>query len=292
MRTPVLLILAFIVSSVTLSAAAKGAPNETKEKRQLLANHETLAVFDRLEYRLCRGRTALCPDKCGDSGEFATFAVKKYLKYEKPGQYGDPEQKTFLIQVSDYYKKPKGDPKILETVKGLKKGDFVLLSGHHDYVTRAGASFPERPIVKLEGIAKEKAEELMSAPAGKEEKEAHDTAKVTGTFIVPKDLASFEGRVVEIQLFKIHPMIADKPADLVEKIEIKDLAHTTGTETKKDFVIGAKAKLEKDMKYYLTLFILKDGERTHLGEIPGKFLCTVLTQGQPNNVTLTVKQVR
>jgi hypothetical protein len=44
------------------------------------------------------------------------------------------------------------------------------------------------------------------------------------------------------------------------------------------------------MKYYLTLFILKDGERTHMGEVTGEFLCTVLTQGEPNNVTLTVKQ--
>jgi hypothetical protein len=113
------------------------------------------------------GRTALCPDKCGDSGEFATFAIKKYLKYEKPGQYGEPERKTFLVQVSDYDKKPKGDPTILKTVKGLKKGDFVLLSWHHDYVTRAGASFPERPIVKLESISKEKAEELLNAPAAK-----------------------------------------------------------------------------------------------------------------------------
>ena len=46
-------------------------------------------------------------------------------------------------------------------VKGLKAGDHVLLSWRHDYVTREGASFPERPITKLEGIGQDTAEELM-----------------------------------------------------------------------------------------------------------------------------------
>jgi hypothetical protein len=175
MRTRILLFLALIVLPITLTAVAKDTPEETKEKRELLANHETLAVFDGLKYRLCMGRTALCPKQCGHSGEFATLTVKKYLKYEKLGQYGDPEQKTFLVQVSDYDKKPKGDPKILETVKGLKKGDYVLLSWHHDYVTKEGASSPERPIVKLESIDGDKAKELPNAPAApaaKEEKKA------------------------------------------------------------------------------------------------------------------------
>lgn len=123
--------------------------------------------------------------------------------------------------------------------------------------------------------------------AGAEEK----TAKVTGTFTLPKELDSIQAQVVEIRLYKIHPMIADKAADLVELVEIKDFAHTKGTQTKKEFVIGAKAKLEPEMKYYLTLFILKDGQRTHMGQVPGKFLITVLTQGEPDTVAITVKKV-
>lgn len=291
MQKSFVLALAVVVLFALRPAAAEDKAEQPNEKRQLLANHETLAVFDGLNYRLCMGRTALCPERCGHSGEFATFVIKKYLKYEKPGQYGDPEQKNFLVQVSDHDKRPKGEPRILQAVKGLNKGDHVLLSWHHDYVTRQGASFPERPIIKLEKIDGEKAT-FLAAPVANEEQAAQDTAKVSGTFIVPKDLASFDGRVVEIQLFKIHPQIADKAADLVEKLEIKDFSHTKGTDTRKEFVIGAKAKLEKDMKYYVTLFILKDGGRTHLGEVPGKFLCTVLTQGEPRNVTLNVKQVR
>ena len=172
MRKTILLVLAFVVSPVMLPAAAKAAADKPQDaKRERLANHETLAVFEGVKYSRCLGRTALCPDRCGQSGEFAGFAIKKYLKYEKLGQYGDPEQQTFLVQVSDFDKKPQGDPKILETVRGLTKGDYVLLSWHHDYVTRAGSSFPDRPIVKLEGIDKVQAEALLSGPAAPAAKE-------------------------------------------------------------------------------------------------------------------------
>jgi hypothetical protein len=156
----VLALCGLAVSAMTLPSAV-GEDKVGNEKRQLLAVHETLAVLDGVEYRLCRGLTTLCPDKCGHSGEFASFTIKKYLKYRKLGEYGDPEQETFLVQVSDYDRKPKGEPKILATVKGLAKGDFVLLSWHHDYVTNEKGAYPERPIVKLEKIDKDKAGMLL-----------------------------------------------------------------------------------------------------------------------------------
>jgi len=133
---------------------------------------------------------------------------------------------------------------------------------------------------------------LVLTLAGVQARAEDKTAKVTGTFTVPKELDSIQAQVVEIRLYKIHPMIADKSADLVELVEFKDFAHAKGTETKKEFVIGAKAKLDPEMKYYLTLFILKDGRRTHMGQVPGKFLITVLTQGNPDTVAITVKKVR
>jgi hypothetical protein len=133
---------------------------------------------------------------------------------------------------------------------------------------------------------------MVSTAMSEDKNEDKDTAKVTGTFALPKELDSFDGRVVEILLFKIHPQLADAPADQVEKVEFKEFTHTKGSETKKEFVIGAKAKLESDKKYYVTLFILKDGQRTHMGEVPGKFLCTVLTNGEPNKVTMKVRAVR
>ncbi len=158
------LVLVLCVLPAGLSVQAQKPPEKVvDEQRELLSRHETLAVFDGVDFRLCRGRTALCPEQCGDSGEFASFTIKKYLKYEKLGQYGDPEQRNFLVQVSDFHRKPKGDPKILETVKGLEKGDHVLLSWNHDYVTKQGTSSPERPIVKLEKVTPERAAKLLKA---------------------------------------------------------------------------------------------------------------------------------
>ena len=117
-------------------------------------------------------------------------------------------------------------------------------------------------------------------------------ATVTGTVVLPKELPSFEGRVVEIRLYKIHPLLADAPATLVDKVEIEGYSHTQGTETKTDFVIGGKEKLERNLMYYVTLFILQDGKRTHIGEVPGKFLCKVLTNGEPSTVDFKVREVR
>jgi hypothetical protein len=48
------------------------------------------------------------------------------------------------------------------------------------------------------------------------------------------------------------------------------------------------------MRYYITVFVLDDaGKRTHIGEKDGKAgLCLVLTDGQPNKVTMIVRPVR
>lgn len=148
-------------SAVEKPAGIKENAEERKGVK-LLADHQTLAVLGGIDFRLCRGLTSLCPKECGHSGEFANFTIKKYLKYKKHDQYGDPEQTEFLIQVSDYNKKPKGDPAIAKTVGALKKGDFVLLSWRHDYVTKDGTSSPDRPIVLLEKIDKAKAEALLA----------------------------------------------------------------------------------------------------------------------------------
>ncbi|MDX1946918.1 MAG: hypothetical protein SFU86_16065 [Pirellulaceae bacterium] len=142
------------------TAASPPAP---AEKREVLSVHETVAVLDGVAFRLCRGLTTLCPKECGHSGEFATFTIKRYLKYETPGKFADEKQPSFLIQVSDFNKKPQGEPALLATIGKLKPGDFVRLSWRQEYVTKDGNSFPERPVTKLEPLTKEQAAELLGA---------------------------------------------------------------------------------------------------------------------------------
>ena len=156
-----LLVGVVLVAALQAAADDSGDKVAPGEKRELLSLHDTVAVFDGLEYRLCKGLTALCPRECGHSGEFAQFSIKKYLDYQKPGQFGDPKQTTFLVQVSDFDRNPKGDPRTLAAVKGLKKGDHVRLTWRHDYVTKGGVSGPERPLVKLEKVPADKVDELL-----------------------------------------------------------------------------------------------------------------------------------
>jgi hypothetical protein len=154
---------AAVVLTLGLALSLSAADDKPGEKRQLLSEHHTLASFDGVEFRLCRGRTALCPERCGHSGNFAGFTIKKYVKYKKHGEYGDPEQKSFHVQVSNFDKEPIGDASIAKTIAGLKKGDVVLLSWNHDYVTKDGSSFPERPIVSLKKVTAEEAESMLGS---------------------------------------------------------------------------------------------------------------------------------
>lgn len=121
-----------------------------QEQRQLLSSHDTVARFAGLKDHTCMGRTALCPDRCRHSGKLATFEIVKYLNYGKPGQYGDPQQTQFMVLIEDNMKSPKVPAAILNAVMALKPGDLVHLKWNHDYVTRNGSSFPERPIVLME----------------------------------------------------------------------------------------------------------------------------------------------
>ena len=126
-----------------------------------------------------------------------------------------------------------------------------------------------------------------------EDKKDDKTTKVTGVAIVPKDAASFDGRVLELRLYAYDPRIADKAADLVEKVEIKDFTHVEGKETKKEFTIGAKGELKANTKYYVTAFVLQRDDRTHIGQadhvkVP---LNKVITDGNPREITIRFKEI-
>jgi hypothetical protein len=129
------------------------------------------------------------------------------------------------------------------------------------------------------------------APA--DDKKADTSTKVTGVAIVPKDVTAFDGRVLELRLYAYDPRVAGKAADLVEKVEIKDFTHVTGKETKKEFTLGAKGELKENTKYYVTAFVLKGEDRTHIGQADHvkQPLNKVITDGNPREITIRFKEI-
>ncbi|MDP6542734.1 MAG: hypothetical protein QGH60_02020 [Phycisphaerae bacterium] len=124
------------------------------------------------------------------------------------------------------------------------------------------------------------------------------STEVAGTMVIGADVPSIKGSTVDIRLYEYHPMIADKPATLVDQVQIKNFAHTKGKETKTAFSIGQKPgrKINQRMQYYVTLFIHSGDPaktpRTHMGKpADGKFLCKVLTAGNPREIVMKVRPV-
>ncbi len=154
-----------ILLIVCLFGVVTGAMAAEGDKRELLSEHETVAEFLGLQYKQCLGRTSLCPDKCGSSGNVATFRIIKYLSYKKPGKYGDPQGTTFVTQVDDNLGKLKLPEEQVKLLRALQKGDFVRLDWHHDYVTTGGSSSPERPLTRVVKISEAEARQLEAAPA-------------------------------------------------------------------------------------------------------------------------------
>ena len=144
--------------------------------RDLLATHETIAVFKGIEHRPCLFKTSLCPNECGHAQDWANFDIQRVIKYEKPGQYGDDLATKFHYSMKETQLDSKDEPDHAKEQKAfrdiiisqLTAGDNVLLSWRHDYVHRSNvvdgqeykSSSPERPITKLEKISAQDADKI------------------------------------------------------------------------------------------------------------------------------------
>jgi hypothetical protein len=161
--TIVALVAVFMLATASWSRPASTAEPAVNGKLGMLAEHRVLARYMGSPYHICHGLTSACPEHCGSSGEFATFKIVEYLRYEKPGKYGDAKQKKFTFQVSDFHRNPKGDAKMIEKVRELKEGDLVLLEWHHLYgEVRPGAFSPIRPVIELRKVSEKEAEQLRA----------------------------------------------------------------------------------------------------------------------------------
>ncbi len=124
---------------------------EPKEdaSRQLLSSHQVIGRLIGFEDKKCRGRTLLCPDDCGHSGKVVSFKVQQYENYLKPGRYGDEKQDIFRMLVEDNKGNRQVSDVVYRSLMDLKKGQVVRLRWNHDYVTKDGSKFPERPLIAV-----------------------------------------------------------------------------------------------------------------------------------------------
>mmetsp|Transcript_9145 Transcript_9145/g.10448 ORF Transcript_9145/g.10448 Transcript_9145/m.10448 type:complete len:121 (-) Transcript_9145:356-718(-) len=119
----------------------------TETDRELLSSHETEAVFN----GLVQGRENMLkiypprPPK-----QWAEFRILRYIRYEKPGKYGDPQKDKFRCVASEQ------PNEIAARIEQLQVGQQVKLSWNHDYVTRVNngvtSQSPERTITLLENL--------------------------------------------------------------------------------------------------------------------------------------------
>ena len=119
----------------------------------VLCVNEVTATFKGIEHRPCRFMTSLCPDRCGHATDVAVFEVNEYLKYEKPGQYGDDKQERFQWDIKPTSAYNRLHPEYLEVVKNLQPGQKVKINWTHFYVTdEHGSKFPERTVTFFEKV--------------------------------------------------------------------------------------------------------------------------------------------
>jgi len=131
------------------------------DKLKVLTEHKVIATFQEVKFRRCVGLTGRCPDRCGSSGEFANFKITDYLHHKKLGKYGEDKYESYLAQISDFHRKPQGDPALLAHIESLEKGDQVVIEWKHLYgELRTGGSSPVRPLLLLKKIDQAEAKKL------------------------------------------------------------------------------------------------------------------------------------
>lgn len=115
---------------------------------------------------------------------------------------------------------------------------------------------------------------------------------VQGALAIPAKLPSFADQKLEIQLWEADPKIADVKARQVEAFTLDKISHKEGKADEIPFTVGGKLDPIAEKRYYLTAFVLKDGQRTHIAEATEKAGPTyVLTDGKPASVKLTLRAI-
>ncbi|WP_180237109.1 MliC family protein [Lacimicrobium alkaliphilum] len=116
---------------------------------------------------------------------------------------------------------------------------------------------------------------------------------VSGNITLPASLPTIDRAVLDLRLYKYELYKADTRAEMVDWVQSPAFVHQQGSSTERPFQIGTHEPRDPKMGYYLTLYILEEGHRTHIGQCSHNEngLCKVLTQGQPGEVEATFRKL-
>lgn len=134
-------ILTLFIPFLFSCCSRKEATNNNLIKEHILSDYDITryhifdAIFSRTKYHKCMGMTADCPEKCGNSGEYANFEIIRYKKFYGNGEGGAQKLESYQKQISDFNKNRFSNESI-QVIESLKPGDHVEIQVNYVYDTR------------------------------------------------------------------------------------------------------------------------------------------------------------
>lgn len=125
---------------------------------------------------------------------------------------------------------------------------FYYMSSHHDSIR--------------EDIQKGLSEKMSG---NKDENKAEENVKqedtaISGSLTINSDEESFANATAWVRVWEYDPLLADAAAKQFAESRIDDIVHETGKATEIPFSIGGEDQLNAAKKYYLTVFVYRDGK--------------------------------
>lgn len=121
---------------------------------------------------------------------------------------------------------------------------------------------------------------------------------VEGEFQIQAQDKTIAGVTLLGRLYEFDPRLADAPATLVDKVEVANVAHTTGKATTVKFALGAKVTVKADRRYYVTVHGYSEGKvasnehYVYYGTPEKGDLAHVFTDGKSSAVKFTGKRLK
>jgi len=126
------------------------------------ARHKVIAQFTGIRKITCTSSTALCPDRCGHSGSYAFFSIKKYLEYLRPDPRGEEKKEIFTIKLDGERKAAGLDERALGLIKNLNPEDHLVLLWVHGKFDGGDLPLPEHFMLGIKRVSNEEAAKLMA----------------------------------------------------------------------------------------------------------------------------------